>query len=166
MVCDKVPKLIEFSSFKGDYDEYENKVYDIYMNTFGNNIFYFKGKRIMEKKLPLYKNNKSGTFWHIISKGENESTRTPDFNRCARVSWPAFLLRHCCHECDKILIWENKRRNKTRTLLWCKDINYLVVLDNRKDFYLFWTAYPVTRKHTIQKLQKEYETYIKNKKKI
>ena len=38
---------------------------------------------------------------------------------------------------------------------------YLVVLEIRQDYALLWTAYPIERQHTKEKLLKEYEGYKK-----
>ena len=37
---------------------------------------------------------------------------------------------------------------------------YLVVLAKRRDYILFWTAYPVLRDHRKKKLNKEYKEYL------
>jgi len=36
---------------------------------------------------------------------------------------------------------------------------YLLILDERKEYILFWTAYLVTRKHQKRKIEKEYLAY-------
>ena len=38
---------------------------------------------------------------------------------------------------------------------------YLVVLEIRQEYALLWTAYPIERQHTEEKLLKEYEDYKK-----
>lgn len=159
MDCEHIPQIIEYDSFNGNYEAYENAIYAAYQTTFENHNFFWDGKPIYQKKHPMFK-NKSGTFWHIISSGESEESRIPDFRRYERVTWSAHILSYCKNNCKKILVWKNKRKNKTRILLWCQDIDYLVVLDERKNFYLFWTAYPVTHNHTRNKLIKEYQEYI------
>lgn len=161
MGCNKIPALIEINDYDGDYAVYEQKVYEIYDNTFGKHEYEYQGKKVIHKKYPEFQ-DKPSTFWHIISEGECEEERQPNLERYARIAWPAFILSECMLRCSKLLIWENHRKGKTRVLLWCQDIDYLVVLDKRKDYYLFWTAYPVTRKHTKVKLQKEYDNYLKN----
>lgn len=161
MQCKTIPNLIELDSYDGDYEQYENAVYNAYKITFENNQFYFKGKRIAHKKHPLYK-DKSGTFWHIISNGPQEETRLPDLRRYERIQWPAYILGFCQLNCDKLLIWENCRNRKNRVVLWCQQIDYVVILDQRADYYIFWTAYPVTYSHTRKKLLKEYNNYISN----
>ncbi|MDE6747462.1 MAG: hypothetical protein K2K21_00115 [Lachnospiraceae bacterium] len=159
MNCDYIPQIIEIDDYDGNYEEYENAIYAAYQETFENQSFYWDGKPIQQKKHPMLK-GKSGTFWHIISSGESEESRLPDLRRYERVTWPAHILSYCKNNCDKILVWKNKRGSKSRILLWCQNIDYLVVLDERKDFCLFWTAYPVTYSHTKAKLLKEYTSYI------
>ncbi len=163
MKCDTIPEIIELDNFDGNYEKYEEAVYLSYKTTFEGQEFFWGNKRIAHKKHPMYK-EKPGTFWHIISNGEDEANRIPDLRRYERVAWPAHILGYCVHYCDKILTWKNIRKGKTRILIWCKEIEYLVVLDERKDFCIFWTAYPVTYRHTKEKLQKEYDEYVKQNK--
>ena len=105
--------------------------------------------------------DKSATFWHIISSSTDENNREPDLRRYERIAWPAFLLGYCKDYCDDLLIWKNNRNGKTRVLLWCRDIDYVVILDEREKYCLFWTAYPIVYEHTRQKLFKEYSAYKK-----
>lgn len=161
MQCKKIPEIIELDTYNGDYQLYEDAVYNLYKTTFEQNSFSFDGKRISQKRIPLYK-EKSCTFWHIISTGPIEDERTPDLRRYERIAWPAYILNYCQNHCSNLLIWKNIRKGKHRILLWCRDIDYLVVLDERKDYCLFWTAYPVERSHTKQKLLKEYNAYIES----
>ncbi len=161
MGCDKIPTIIEMDSFDGDYEKYEEAVYNIYKETFEKQKFYWNDKTIEHKKHPVFK-DKPGTFWHIVSTGDDEENRIPDLRRYERVAWPAYILSHCKQNCTNLLMWKNKRKGKSRIILWCRDIDYVVILDERKDFCIFWTAYPVTYRHTKNKLLKEYEEYTKN----
>ena len=43
----------------------------------------------------------------------------------------------------------------------CEDIDYLVVLDERKDYYIFWTAYPIEHANRKRRLLQEYNDYQK-----
>ncbi len=155
MECKEIPELIELDNYGGNYEAYEDAVYSAYQITFEKETFYFQGKRIAHKKYPMFK-EKPGTFWHIISSGEDEESRLPDLRRYERIKWPAHILKYCKDNCTKILVWKNKRKGKTRILLWCQEIDYVVVLDERADFCIFWTAYPVNYEHTKRKLMKEY----------
>ena len=60
-------------------------------------------------------------------------------------------------------MWKNKRKGKSRIVLWCTEIDYVVILDERADFLIFWTAYPVTYQHTREKLLKEYHEFLLKK---
>ncbi len=160
MSCEHVPERL-INSF-GDYSAYEDAVYQEYLKTFASKTFTYEGKRIAEKRYPLIM-GKSGTFWHIVSSGDTEALKLPDFDRYETVGWPGFILSYCLDNCTTKLIWENKRHSKTRLLIYCTEIQYLVVLDKRDNFYVFWTAYPVKYEHTQKKLLKEYKEYLENK---
>ena len=52
----------------------------------------------------------------------------------------------------------NVRKVKDRLLIYHEEEEkYLVVLEIRQDYALLWTAYPIERQHTEEKLLKEYE---------
>ena len=104
--------------------------------------------------------DREATFWHILTEGPVEETRSPDLRRYERISWPKRIIEFCYTSCSNIKVWENNRKGENRILLWCEDIEYLVVLADRKDYILFWTAYPVTEDHRKRKLLKEYEKFI------
>lgn len=103
----------------------------------------------------------SGTYWHIVSSGNDEKSRIPDLRRYERIEWPFTIIHNCLNSCNKILVWENKRKGKNRILIYCDEIRYLAVLDNRGSYYFFWTAYPIDYEHTRKKLLKEYNKYAK-----
>jgi hypothetical protein len=160
--CRNIPSLIKLSDFNGDYQTFEHEVYNIYKHDFIDNDIYFKGIKVHEKFMPSYK-EMSGTFWHIVATENESGEKETDLRRYERIRYPRFLLVDCMNSCSKKLIWENKRGRNHRVLIYCEEIRYLVVLDKRKDKYIFWTAYPVNRKHTREKLLKEYKRYINDK---
>jgi len=157
-ICTNIPSLILFTDYNGEYFEYENAVYELFIKDYINAKPVFKGQTLALKRHPLFRNRES-TFWHIVSEGPIEAERTPDIRRYERISWPKSIIEYCNTFCAKIKVWENNRNGEKRILLWCEDIEYLVVLADRNDYILFWTAYPVTEGHRKRKLQKEYEEY-------
>jgi len=161
MNCTTIPPIIELDSYNGNYAEYENAIYNAYQSSFEDHRFFWNEKPIVQKKYPLLK-GKPATFWHIISSGSEEENRLPDLRRYERVTWPGYFLGYCKDNCDKLLVWKNKRNNKTRILLWCQPIDYLVVLEEHPTYCIFWTAYPIIYSHTKEKLKKEYYNYIKD----
>lgn len=99
------------------------------------------------------------TFWHMIQEGDVEDDRTPDFRRCERIRWPRPVIEH--NDDSAIKIWRNQRGNEVRVCLWFAQENYLVILADRGDYILPWTAYLVEQPHRQRKLQREYEEYCK-----
>lgn len=156
--CERIPNIIEFSDYGGDYTAYENAVYCIFQHSIDKKKLYFNGKPVVHKKHPVVK-GKSGTFWHIVSSGDIESERLPDIRRYERIMWPSFILEYCVDECEDVRIWENERKGKKRVVIWCYEVEYVVILDKREDYYIFWTSYPITQNHTRRKLFKEYNAY-------
>lgn len=93
----------------------------------------------------------------MISEGREEADRTPDLRRCERIQWPKPVIEH---ESDpQVKYWVSVKRRENRIHIWLEDEAYVVVLTERKGFLLPWTAYLVTRRHTEQKLRKEYKKY-------
>ena len=157
MGCEHAPERV--TNTFNDYSEYEDAVYQEYLKSFSNKNFTFNGKKIVEKKHPMIA-GKSGTFWHIISSGDDEASKLPDFNRYETVGWAGFILEYCLDNCTSKLVWEVKKHTKTRVHIYCPEIEYVVVLDKREDFYIFWTAFPVKYQHTKQRFMKEYKEYL------
>lgn len=116
-----------------------------------------KGKRFALKRHPMIK-GKEATFWHIISEGEVESERLPDLRRCERIRWPRSIIMAINSELVKS--WRNQRRDEERIVIALKDFSYVVILADRGDYVLLWTAYPVEHMHRRQKLCQEYEEYV------
>lgn len=161
MICN-IPNIIDLNSYNGDYSLYEDAVYAAFVKcvkSMDERTLLFRGMMVAHKRHPEY-DGKSATFWHIISQGENESARIPDLRRYERIAWPFYILESCADHCDNLLIWENARKGNTRVLLFCTDLDYLVVLAKRNGYLVFWTAYPVNQSHQRNKLIKEYHDYM------
>lgn len=158
MNCELIPDLIYLSDFGGDFESYVAAAYDLYNATFAAKTFYWNGKKIAHKKHPEIK-GMSATFWHITSSGDSEENKVPDLRRYETIAWPAFILNYCLYECKELLMWRNRRKGKARVLFWCRDIDYVVILEEREDFYIFWTAYPVKYDHTRRQFLREWQQY-------
>lgn len=156
LICEWLPAIVEFGQFSGNWELYLDHIYTIFEKDFLKSKPEFNGTVLNVKRHPKT-NGKKTTFWHLISAGEVEVDRTPDLRRCERVGWPRPIIENS--EYQSMKIWRNERRGETRILLWLEEAEYLVVLTQRKDYLLFWTAYPVTQNHSKRKLQKEYEQY-------
>lgn len=86
-----------------------------------------------------------------------DKDRLPDFRRCERIRWPKPVIEHDTD--PSIKVWRNQRGREERICLWLVPEDYLVVLAERDEYILPWTAYLVEQPHQQRKLQREYEAY-------
>lgn len=154
-----LPPLALFSDFDGDWERYLDALYAWFKQDFIDSKPVFQGRRLGLKRHPM-SHGKEATFWHMIQEGKVEEERTPDFRRCERIRWPRPIIER---DSDPLIkVWRNKRGREERVCLWLEQENYLVILADRGEYILPWTAYLVERPHQQRKLQKEYEGYWRN----
>jgi len=158
----KLPNLIELNEFGGDFNKYLEAIYKIFKKDFVDTKPNFNGTRLGLKKYPLV-DGKEYTFYHMTHEGKIENKRTPDFRRMERISWPRPMIDKSKHQYLKV--WRNVRRGKggtkNRILILHEKEKYIVILDDRGDFILPWTAYLIKGRKQMAKQLKEYEEYIK-----
>lgn len=152
--CDWIPSLVFLQEYGGDWGKYIEVVYNYFKMDFIDSKPKLKNKRIGIMRNPLYQ-QKEFTFWHCTSEGDIEDERLPDLRRCERIRWPRPIIEHSTD--NLVRCWRNKRGSEKRILLWFYDEDYLVVLAERKNYLVLWTAYLVIYDHTKGKLLKEYE---------
>jgi hypothetical protein len=153
---DWLPPLVKFSDYGGDWHAYLDAVYAWFKRDFIDSKPTFQGRRLGLKRLPV-SHGKEATFWHMIQEGAVEEDRTPDFRRCERIRWPRPIIEHDADPAIKV--WRNLRRGEERICLWFAQESYLVILADRGNYILPWTAYPVVQPHQQRKLEREYEDY-------
>jgi hypothetical protein len=103
---------------------------------------------------------KSATFWHFVTEGSIEADRIPVRERLERIAWPKAILVEAGNDPSRVLVWANERCRSThvkstRWIVALYDFSYVVVLDEREDYVLPWTAYPVAEDHRRRKLRRE-----------
>lgn len=153
-----LPSLVMMEDYYYNWDVYLEALYQHFCHDFMGAKLTFQGKRLNLKRYPMIK-EKEATFWHLISEGEVESERLPDLRRCERILWPRFMI--ISSQSKYIKVWKNRRRQEERIVLALEDFSYIVILADRGDFVLLWTAYCVEQAHRRRKLQQEYEVYIR-----
>ena len=153
-----MPDLVLLESVSGDFNRYLDLVYNYFKEDFVTSRPVYRGKRVGLKCIPFYA-GKEATFWHLTSEGSDEKNRNPDIRRMERIRWPRPIMETSEHPTLKV--WRNKRKSDERILLWHEAEQYLVVLADRGDYILPWTAYLVTEAHQEKKLRLEYEAFIK-----
>lgn len=163
-MCDVwLPKLMTLGATGGDWSAYLELIHAQFAHDFVSTKPSWPGKRVGLKHHPEHQ-GKSATFWHMISEGSDESERTPDLRRCERIAWP----RPFMDEFDdtppetsgsRILWWKETRKTDERYLLSLEDFSYVVVVADRGEFVLPWTAYTVEHAHRRGKLRKAWEAF-------
>lgn len=157
------------NDYDGDWTAYVDACYRDYEADFYNGALPWpvSGQRLSLKRMPVDADGRCNTFWHLVTEGQVEANRTPDLARLERIGWPMALLREFATtypqpSSARICWWRNTRGRDSRYLLALADFSYVVVVADRKNYVLLWTAYPVERQHRRDKFQREYEDYWKS----
>lgn len=153
---DWLPSLVTMADYAGNWGDYLDAIYSIFQRDFVQSKPQYAAKRFALKRHPVYQ-GKEATFWHLISEGSKEEDRTPDMRRCERIGWPRPIIEAI--DSDNVCVWRNKRGRSERIVIAVNDFSYLVILEDRKDFILLWTAYHVDQKHRRRKYEKEYNSW-------
>ncbi len=149
-----LPPLILLTDYDRNWELYFKAIYQQFHRDFVQSKPAFPGKRFALKRHPLVQ-DKEATFWHLISSGDHEDTRQPDLRRCERIGWPRRIIEDMATE--KVRSWPTLRGQDRRLVLALFDFSYVVVLADRGDYILLWTAYCVEENHRRRKLQRECE---------
>lgn len=150
-----LPELLLLSDSGNDWNVYLKIVYLMFSKDFLESLPKFMGQELRLKRDPM-RDGKEATFWHLISEGADESTRTPNEARCERIRWPRPAIERV--PCTELTCWESHRGGEKRIVIALDDYSYVVVLACRKGYLLPWTAYPVERDHRREKLRKEHNS--------
>jgi hypothetical protein len=158
---DWLPDLITLADHGGQWQPYCDALYAIFHRDFVASKPAYPSKRFALKRHPVH-DGKEATFWHLISEGADESERLPDMDRCARIGWPRPMIESMAD--GDVCVWKNSRGGNQRILIALNDFSYVVVLDEREDYVLLWTAYCVAYPNRRRKMQKEFEEWQTNNK--
>jgi hypothetical protein len=157
---DWLPALVPF-----DWNRYEESLeaaYQVFVRCFGDVKVRpaFQGRRLGLKRHPEL-DGKSATFWHFVTEGNVEEDRTPVRSRIERIAWPHALIVEAGGIPPRVCVWCTERGRSKRWLIALEDFSYLVILDDRGEYLLPWTAYPVEHDHRREKLRKEHAAWRK-----
>ena len=145
-----LPPLVKYENFITDED-FLNALYEYFKQDFVYDKPKYKGIPLRLKRMPI-RNNREATFYHITTKGDNEEHREIDILRAERIRW----IKPIIESNDKCLLcWSNNRKKEENILIFHEKENFLIILRNRKNGILFWTAYYVDECYK-KKLLKEY----------
>jgi hypothetical protein len=153
-----LPALVTFVASGGRWADYVEALYAAFHADFIASEPAVPNRRWAMKRYPAH-DGKEATFWHLISEGDVESEREPDLRRCERIRWPRALIDALGS--GRVRVWEQSRRaREVRVAIALPDFSYLVVLADRGEYLMLWTAFPVERSHQRAKLRREYEAYV------
>lgn len=153
---DWLPNLVTLADCDNDWDAYLDTIYEHFRDDFVRSKPVYPSKRFALKRHPLFA-GKEATFWHLISEGSVEDNRLPNLRRCERICWPRPIIESI--RSDNVCVWRNMRGRNARIVIAVADFSYVVILDDREEYVLLWTAYFVEREHQRQKLAKEYKRW-------
>lgn len=155
-----LPPLIDLNDYSGRWDVYDSVIYQVFRKDFIDSKPRFQGVDVGTRWHPKH-DNKEYAYWHITQEGRVEENRIPDLRRCERIGWIRAIIEHS--DDPAVKVWENKRGEDRRILLWLDALDFLVILGWRKQgYWMLITAYPTNRKHTRRKLLKEYTAHKKS----
>lgn len=152
----ELPEIICLEDFGGDINTYLEEVYAIFKRDFVDSKPTFEGTRLGLKKHPEVA-GKAYTFYHMTHTGKQEDDREPDLRRCERIGFPRPMIDNSNHPYLKV--WRKNHKGHNRILIYHEEEEYLVVLEDRGQYILPWTAYLVTYKNQRRRLMEEYEAY-------
>lgn len=166
----QLPDIIDFNMYQ-KWDVYEDALYQVFYNDFIVNKTMIKGKNINIRKNPkIY--GKEQAFFHITSVSNQADSdpndRIPDIKRCEKIGWIKYMIEYYNHhgECgEQLRYWEEDYNGKPRIHLLCETERFIVVIEERKDYCLFITAYYIEHQHTLRKKLKKYQQYQKGQQK-
>lgn len=131
--------------FEGEWSEYEERVYQAFLETFVRGSVHFRGQRVSAPVRPEFR-GKGRSFWHVISTApeqgnREEEDRIPDLRRCERIRWIAWAVEAASAEAEGVVWWENRRSSETCVVIWSEAQDYAVVLGKRDGYFVLKTAY-------------------------
>lgn len=146
------PELVRFDAFGGDWNAYEAELYRIFQEEIAQGGLQFRGLRVSCRRTPET-SGRWAAFWHLVQEGSVEADRTPDLRRCERIRWIRWVIENATTH-PEIDEWKNERRTEKNTLLWYRE-EYLVVIAQRRNYWLLKSAYCTEQKRRVAKLRSE-----------
>jgi len=153
-----LPGLVYFEDYSGNFTLYNEAVYAVFRNDFVKHRPVFQNKRLALKAHPLI-DGKEYTYYHFTHSGNIETERFPDIRRMERIGYPKPMIDFS--DDINLKVWRNKRGTSERILILHETERYLVVLEDRKNYILPWTAYFIEDDSRLRRLLAEYDHYVK-----
>lgn len=166
MECSWLPDLVLYEESK-NWSTHEDFLYSIFWNDFIKSFPYYNNRKVNIREFPIV-NDKEEAFYHVTCKDYgNNGERSPDLRRCERIRWVrAFIENHNCNssfciDCDGVKIWKKlyPPTKSERIHFLFEEERYIVVLEERTNYYLLITAFYLEYRRALEKKLTEYEEY-------
>jgi hypothetical protein len=152
------PTLLLLEAFGGHWNAYEAELNRIFMEEIARGGVRFRDWPVNCRRIPEA-GGRWASYWHLVQEGRVEDDRTPDMRRCERIRWVRWIIESAVTH-PEIDEWQNVRGTETNTLLWYGE-EYLVVLTQRKDYWLLKTAYCTQQRRRIEQLRRERDAFLR-----
>ena len=159
--CSWLPELLKLSGSVND-EEVENELYEIYLHELKNGNIVYRGKPVkFRSNPPLY--GKEEGFFHIIAGFRGKPVKE---DRARRLVWGKYILANePCSKyeidkcCEGLWIWKSDHNDAGtyRISIFHPKVSYLVILEERKDYWLYITSYRIDSSKKKRELKLEYK---------
>ena len=158
-----LPELLLLEDAQGNWGMYLDRMHARFVTDFIDSKPAWPGKRVGVKRHPEH-DGKSATFWHLISDGAVEAERLPNMRRCERIGWPRPMMDEFDAadpdtSATRILWWKETRDSEERYLLAPEDFSYVVVVVDRGEYVLPWTAFWIEYAHQRNKRERAFRQF-------
>ena len=151
---DQLPELLSLGALGGDYQAYEDALYDFYLRDIVRGGLVYRGGAVRVRRTPEFKGKGAG-FWHLTTEGPVEAQRLLDLRRCERLPWIPWVITAAGRSDSRVRVWSNKRQGSTNHVLWLWEEDYAVILSERSHGYLVVSAY-VLMPHRVKSFEREW----------
>ena len=143
-------------------DDDVEKLYRMYISELRDSEYTFRGKVVRYRSNPPYAGKDEG-FFHIIA---GYSCKPIDLIRARRLLWgKEIILNEKCGYldiekcCEGIWVWKSDKNEsgKERVYLFHPKVNYIVILEEKSDHWLYITSYKITGTNKRSELKLEYK---------
>jgi hypothetical protein len=142
----------------GEWEDILRRLYEVFKRDFKTSKTYHREDIVVydNRIMPDGHGMEEG-FWHVITKGP--VGRTLDTRRAERLSWAKPLMEN--HLAKNVKYWNYDTGTKEkgiRTYIWLQDKDYLIILQKKRSYYFWVTAFYVdSQKYKDELLRKYYQ---------
>lgn len=153
-----LPDILDLA---GEWPATLEKLYNVFRESFKDNITYYKGMRVVYDNRVLEGDKEEG-FWHLITE-VNSGDRIPDYNRAEKLPWIKPIIENSTD--SQVKEWDYlEGSGHIRTYLWLENSEYAIILEKgtkrkRKGMVYLITAFPVGESKT-RDLTRKYQNKV------